>query len=409
MRVAASAKRRVLIAGAGVAGLEAMLALRKLAPDRVDIEVLAPQRDLYYWPLLLTEPFGGRPTERIDLQPLFARHGILLRRGRLASVDAARRKVVLADGDEIGYNSLVVACGASHREGVRGALTFPSLGEVEDMQALLDDLVAGRVKRVAFALPAGAGWPLPIYELALMTAAELEKRGAPPAELVVVTPESDPLGLFGNEASHAVRRLLDERGIRLVRQTYPIAVEDHRLVVHPGELLDADRVVALSRLEGPRIAGMPRTANGFIPVDQHGQVVGVDGVYAAGDAVAFPIKQGGLAAQQAVAVAETIAALAGAPVTPRSFQPVLRGLLLTGEGPRYLRSELTGGYGDASSVSLTPLWWPPAKIAGRYLGPALAELAGDASGQGPAAGTTVEIELEPSAELDQYPAPAPEE
>jgi hypothetical protein len=96
-----------------------------------------------------------------------------------------------------------------------------------------------------------------------------------------------------------------------------------------------------------------------------------------------------------VAVAEAITARAGAPVSSRPFRPVLRGVLLTGAAPRYLRSELTVGYGDSSLVSPEPLWWPPAKIAGRYLGPVLAELTGLSLPELPATeGAGLEVELE---------------
>ncbi len=79
-----------------------------------------------------------------------------------------------------------------------------------------------------------------------------------------------------------------------------------------------------------------------------------------------------MAAQQADAAAESIAARAGASVDPRPFRPVLRGLLLTGAEPRYMRSEVSGGQDVDSEVSDHILWWPPGKIAGRYLAPALA-------------------------------------
>ena len=114
-----------------------------------------------------------------------------------------------------------------------------------------------------------------------------------------------------------------------------------------------------------------------------GRVRDLEDVYAAGDVTAFAVKQGGLAAQQAEAVAEAIAARAGAPVDPAPFRPVIRGLLLTGAEPIYLRAELradgTAGVAAASGLlqpasasSDRPLWWPPAKVAGRYLAPYLA-------------------------------------
>lgn len=387
----------MLVAGAGVAGLETALALRHLASDRVQVDVLAPQAELCYWPLLVTEPFGAGG-EAIDLEPLFAHYAIRFRRGTLASVDATTRTVRLGGGEEAAFDALVVACGAAHAEAVPGALTFPGLGAVDDLRALLDDIAHDRVKRVAFALPSGAGWPLPIYELALLTAAEVERHGAG-TRIMLVTPESDPLGLFGRAASAAVRDLLRQRGIELVAQTYPVAVEPGGLGVRPGGLLAADRVVALARAEGLELGGLPRDANGFIPVDEHGAVVGLRGVYAAGDATSFPLKQGGIAAEQAVVVAEAIAARAGVAITPHRFRPVLRGLLLTGAVPRYLRSELTGGYGETSVVSEEALWWPPAKVAGRYLTPALSAL-GELPVPRPPVdeGPTVPVDVELSAE-----------
>jgi hypothetical protein len=50
-------------------------------------------------------------------------------------------------------------------------------------------------------------------------------------------------------------------------------------------------------------------------------------------------------------------------------------LLLTGGTPRFLRAELTGGKGETSTVTSDALWWPPGKIAGRFLAPYLASLA----------------------------------
>jgi sulfide:quinone oxidoreductase len=95
-------------------------------------------------------------------------------------------------------------------------------------------------------------------------------------------------------------------------------------------------------------------------------------VWAAGDTTNFPIKQGGLAAQQADVAAEAIAAEAGADVQPRPFHPVLRGVLLTGRGSQWIRRDLETDEGDTERHAL---WWPPTKIAGRYLAPYLTALA----------------------------------
>ena len=126
--------------------------------------------------------------------------------------------------------------------------------------------------------------------------------------------------------------------------------------------------------------GLPRDALGFIPADAHGRVAGLRGVYAAGDATTFPLRQGGLAAQQADAAAESIAAELGAIARPQPFRPVLRGVLLTGGVPLYLRAVVGTDEAPVSrplairsgSAGQRPLWYPPAKVAGRYLAPLLA-------------------------------------
>ena len=97
---------------------------------------------------------------------------------------------------------------------------------------------------------------------------------------------------------------------------------------------------------------------------------GTEAVWAAGDAAAFPIKQGGLAAQQADVVARSIAARAGADVKPLPYRPVLRGVMLTGRGRAWMRRDLAG-HDDAGDVARHALFWPPTKIAGRYLAPYL--------------------------------------
>jgi len=66
-----------------------------------------------------------------------------------------------------------------------------------------------------------------------------------------------------------------------------------------------------------------------------------------------------------------MAAPAGAPITPTPFRPVLRGMLLTEEAPRYMRASIAGGAGEDSTVADHALWWSPGKIAGPYLRPHL--------------------------------------
>jgi sulfide:quinone oxidoreductase len=375
-----SDRLHVLIAGGGVAALEAMVALRKLAGELVDVELVSPDTDFFYRPLSVAEPFGLGEVLRFDLPSLArgcgARHSL----GSLVAVRAEDKLIWTSRNASFTYDALLIAIGSRPREALPGALTFRGEADVRLVTGLLSDLDRGLVKRVVFALPGGVTWPLPLYELALLTADHLTREGNTEAKLTFATPESAPLGLLGGEASEAVAGLLAERGIDLVTDVYPHSFVLGSLVAVPDPAIPADVVVSLPRLRGVPLAGVPQDDEHFVRVDELSRVPGVEDVYAAGDITTFPIKQGGLAAQQADVAASVIAARAGADVAPpEPFEPVLRGLVLS-SAPIFLRTELRGGHGDISSADTEPLWWPASKIAARYLSPYLAERAGLAYG-----------------------------
>ena len=387
--------RRVLIAGGGVAAFEAALALRKLAGDRTTVELLTPEPYFWYRPTAVAEPFGYGTVRHFDVGTLAQAAGATSTLGELRSVDAARRVAYTSGGGAVPFDALLIACGASPVPAIDGALTFRGPADTALVEKTLAELEAGHVRRVGFVVPAGATWSLPAYELALMTAAWLAERDVDGAEIAVVTPESEPLQLFGREASDAVRKLLEANGIAVHVLSHAAEARAGELLLVGGGVLACDCVLELPRLQGPRIAGIPQTFEGFVPVDAHGRVTGLTGVYAAGDITTFPFKQGGIAAQQAEAAAEAILADLGLDVEPRPFRPVLRGLLLTGAEPRFLHTELAEGGHGRSWASTEPLWWPPAKIVGRYLSPFLAGMSGSTEPvEPPAAGVHVEVELD---------------
>lgn len=364
--MAASGSHRVVIVGGGFAALEAMIGLRRLAGGRVELVLVSPQREVSYPPLSVVEPFGLGEAPRFDLAAIARDHQAELRVDAATAVDTGRRVLRTRSDGEITYDSLLVTTGAEPHEAVPGALTFRGSADRPAFEDLLADIDAGRVKSVVFAAPAGTAWPLPLYELALMTAARADSNDTA-ARLTLVTAESAPLGIFGNRASEAVASLLRERGIELHTSTVPVAFENGSLSVAPSGSVKADRVVALPQLRGCAPAGLPSNGQGFLPTDEHGEVRGSEGVFAAGDVTAFPVKQGGIATQEADAAARAIAKRAGSPVEAEPFRPVLRGLLLTGDGARFMRFQIAGGHGDASDFSTRMLWWPETKVAGQYL------------------------------------------
>jgi sulfide:quinone oxidoreductase len=270
---------------------------------------------------------------------------------------------------------MVVACGARLGVALPGAVTFWGTSESAVFESLLAELEAGDIRDITFAMPAAHAWSLPLYELALMTATRLSSAGMRErARLTFVTPEAAPLEVFGPKASARAAELLDAAGIRVVASTYAAACREGTVELVPHGSIAADRVVSLPRITGPGLEGLTNDEEGFVVVDLHGLVAGTENVYAAGDVTNLPVKQGGLAAQQADVVAEWIASRLGASVHPRAFRPVMRGLLFTGAEPEFLRYEAAGGGGEGSATDRDALWWPPDKIAGRYLAPYLAAL-----------------------------------
>ena len=379
---------RIVVAGGGVAALEAILTLQELADGPLEIVLLAPNRQFEYTPLSVAEPFDLGHAHRFELAEILGERGIETIADSLVAIDASRREVRTEAGLTLAYTALLVATGARRQGALPGAITFSGARTASDVRRLLHEAESGAIERLAFAVPAGVTWSLPVYELALMSAADLAEEAAA-TTISIVTPEPRPVDAFGAQASAAVAEMLALRGIDFHSAT-ALRVDPGKLVLEQGAPIPADAVVALPQLLAPEIEGLPADGEGFVPIDEHGRVQGLPGVYAAGDATDFPLKQGGIATQQADAAAEAIAAEHGFDVEPAPFRPVLRGLLLTGRAPRYLRAEVLSGRASRSSVEEEAIWWPPAKIAGRRLGPFLA-LQGMSGGAPPDA---VALELE---------------
>lgn len=358
--------RRVVIVGGGIAALEAVLALHDLAHTHVSVTVIAPEPEFMLRPLEVGRPSARGHPSQIPLHPFMVEHDGRFRRTVALSVDTELRAVHCATGPDEPYDALIIAIGASARPAFEHALTFGA--DFVALDELLADLEHGYSHSVAFVVPKACSWPLPLYELALITADEVWGMGLDDVQLQLVTPEAAPLDIFGPEASAAVAELLQAARIKVhTGVSADVHRGGHVAIGSDGGLI-VERVIALPVLDGARLEGLPSDAHGFLPVDEYCRILGVDAVYAAGDATDHPVKQGGLACQQADAVAAHVARVAGAPVDAVSYAPILRGRLLTGHSDRFLRrAERTGEV----EVAAPPLWWPPTKVSGRYLAPYL--------------------------------------
>jgi sulfide:quinone oxidoreductase len=372
--MAAERAFRVVIAGGGIAALEAALELHELAGERVAATLLAPEPEFVYRPMTVGEPFSLAPARRHPVAAIAARGGAELVAERFARVDAPRRTVHTEAGSALEYDALILAIGARLRAPFAHGIVVDDRHMDELLRGIVQDVEGGYVRRVAFVSGARLGWPLPLYELALL-AAHRARDFDVELEATVVTPERAPLEVFGEAASAAVDALLREAGVAVVTAAHAQVPQEGRVVIAPGDrTIAADRVIVMPELFGPAVRGLPAAEHGFIPTGPDGSVAGVERVFAAGDATDYPVKQGGIAAQQADAAAATVAALAGAAVAPAPPHREIHGMLLTGRRPLWLAARLAGGRGLDSRVSDEPLWQPAGKVDARRLAPGLDEL-----------------------------------
>jgi sulfide:quinone oxidoreductase len=357
---------RVVVAGAGVAGLETLVALRGLVGHRVALTLVAPADDFTVRALEVLEPFGLGRAQRYPLPELAADLDARFLRDSVTRVERDERTIRLRSGDELTYDVLVLAVGAFPYPAYQHGVCVQRAHAPDAVDEVVADLRAGVAENLAIVVPPGCSWTLPAYELALMAAAF-----AKPRELTLVTPESEPLGAFGAPAAELARAELQAAGVALLTGVNAKVPHPGSVELAPGARLSCDRVLHLPLLSGPNCPGVPCDRSGFVLVDEGFRVRDADDLFAVGDATVGAHKQGGLAAQQADVVADQIAWRVGAEHAPRPYRPVLRGLLRTANGPRYLRAE-PPGIATSAEVSDQCLWWPPSKVAARWLTPWLA-------------------------------------
>ena len=364
-----------VICGGGIAAVEGLLRLRRLAGEDIDITILAPNDEVAYRPLAVREPFALRGVRRYPLKRIADDENARWVQARLARVDLDGQRVETDDNAEIPFDALLVAVGARMVPPFENATVFTDLTADEQYHGLVQDIETGYVKSLAWVLPDGPVWPLPLYELALMTAERAYGMQAD-LDLRIITPEETPLAVFGSEASKAVQQRLDEAGITVYPGSSADVLDKRHLVVQPsGVELRPERIVTLPRIEGPDVEGLPRTDRGFIPIDEHCRVLDAgENVYAAGDATNFPIKHGGLGATMADTAADGIAHLAEAGPPAAEFKPTIHGTLLTGRSPLYITGHVFAGRGYEAEVHSEPPWPADEKIVAAELGPYLAAI-----------------------------------
>ena len=370
---------KVVICGAGVAGVEGLLRLRKLAGDRVEIALLSARQQFSYRPIAVLEPFAKGKADRYSVARIAADTGTRWIPHDLTWVDRDKRQIHASSGEVLDYDALLLAVGGRERRPPQHMEVFSDRSADETYRAILADIDSGDITSLAFVMPSGPTWPLPLYELALLTAQRMQDN--PRLDISFITHEKLPLQAFGAEAGEAVARILREARIKLFSDADVRVLGPRHLQLQcRGIELRPDRIVTIPVITGPNVAGIAGDARDrFLQIDDRCRVQGTDGrIFAAGDATDLPFKHGGVGAQQADTAAAGIAHLAGVGDAPGPAHPVIRGMLLTGHDPLYLMAHVVAGRGWQAQVYPEPPWPPDEKVIAVELGPYLRGI--DASG-----------------------------
>ena len=236
----------VVICGTGIAGAEGALRLRRLAGDRCRMTIVDPAEEFGYRPLAVREPFATGHVRRYPIarlaDDLDARHI----QDAVAGVDLEQRTLQTAAGLELPYDAVLLALGGRQLAPVEHAHVFTDHNAGETFHGIVQDIEGGYVTSIVLLEPQEPTWPLPLYELALMTAERASSMGMAP-QITLCTPHERPLHGFGDAASDAVQRLLEEAAItvhtRRAGARRGAAPRDRR-AGRPGAAARADRHAA---------------------------------------------------------------------------------------------------------------------------------------------------------------------
>jgi sulfide:quinone oxidoreductase len=366
---------RVLVCGGGIAGVEGLLRLRRLTGDALELTLLAPADELRYRPMAVQEPFSRPGARRYPLWKIASRIGAEWVQSGLEWVDPDGQLAHTTDGHAIPYDALLLTVGARTETPYDHVTVFDDAHPDETYRGVVQDVEEGYTRSVALLLPDGPAWPLPVYELALMTAERAHSMGIDGFTVDVVTGEPEPLAAFGHATSEALQVFLAERGVKVHARSQAEVPASRKLIIRPEGLeLERGRIIAMPRIVGPRLRGLPANEDGFIPIDERCCVRGLEPrVFAAGDAADLQVKHGGLGAQMADTAAAAIASLAGANVEVEPLQPEIHGVLYTGAEPLYLTARIEDGRIE-SQLSREAEWPKDEKVVAEELGPFLRSL-----------------------------------
>ncbi len=358
-------KLRVVILGAGFAGLELTSMLSEVLPDQLDLTLIDKNDSFFFGFSKLDVMFGHSKPDAIHYPySSIKKPGVRFRQETVNKIDPEKRSVTTNSGN---YEAdvLVVALGADYDMQatpglVEGGNEFYTLKGAEQLRHKLPKFTKGNaivgVTSTPFKCP-----PAP-SEAALMLHEYLKQHGRRDAcQVTLVHPFGAPIPP-SPDASRVLVRSFAERGIKFMPQHIVEALDPKRkvAVLDDDTELPYDIFLGVPKHRVPEVVGKSGLAeHGWVPVDPDTLKTRYPGVYAVGDVAAMPIPKAGMFAESAArVVGESIIAQVKHGKEPAAY---------TGTGSCYIEF----GEGKVGRVNVEFLSAPGGR--GEYLG-ASAEL-----------------------------------
>lgn len=324
--------KKVLVLGGGFAGLETAIFLRK---EGFEVTLISNRDFLFIYPISIWIPTGALPPEdaRLSLHDAARAHGFEVVVSPVTAIDTENRRVTTEVGVHEG-DYVVVAFGASKLKPKGFEHTLSTCGAPHDSVVFRDRLQAliaradeaksgGSDERFSIAFGFG-GNPKdksavrggPMFELLFNIRHQLEQKGLLDRfDLAFYAPMPKPGMKMGEKALSTLDSWFQKMDIPKHVGVKITHFSDQAVHFADGSDLKADLLLYIPANTGHPLveaAGLPMNDAGFVRVDRHCRVEGVDGFYAAGDVAAlegpaWKAKQGHVAEVMGRTVAHNIA------------------------------------------------------------------------------------------------------
>jgi NADH dehydrogenase FAD-containing subunit len=328
-------RQRIVILGAGFAGLETAFLLRMRMRDKADVTCVSDRPAFTFRPNTIYVPFGADPADLlVDLSKPFHRRHITHLTDRVTGVGPDAHEVALAGGAKLHYDKLVIATGAAMRpEEIPGLAEHAAtiwtpesmLGVRERFHEARDAARSGRRSKVLFLIPPNNKCAGPLYEIVMMFETWLRREQArEQVDITWSTFEQTYIQAFGPRLHEVVSAEFEQRGIDGHTEETVTEIVAGEARYGDGSTRSFDHLIAFPPyISAVGYESLPSDDRGFLKTElTTRQVTGHPDIYAPGDAGDFPVKQAFLAFLQADTVAEHIASEAGMHAFEKPFDPV---------------------------------------------------------------------------------------